>query len=585
MFKIETIDEYSPLGNSLQTINQNFSILDTRNCIYDADRDKYEGFFSQIESLSSKFINFTTKNQELSSTFKDTSNLVYNLQDYWLNPITLVYPRTFAQIANYQEIGTWLNNNFSNLAKNQVVKVQFIVKTFDDILMSNSRLEKFSVESLGTLANTYNLKIADIQNYIVLDNHVKTIIATISNILSRLLIKFQLKTYTDLEVLYNSFSVKRGVVSSNLLTTLSYTNLLLVWSFLLQYSLIRQRYINLSTLGIPAIPSNVISKFNTKNIYESFIGDFCFKNTGATWTFLPSCDRNVCLLDQCDDCYDSINVNALYSSDNNCKNTVKYVLRECENVEREPTVHVFNTSDTFVIPTGADYIEMYAWGARGGDDSGGLGASFLQIRRYGGGGSFAYGKYNVIEGDQYRVVCNEFGGAYYGIPNIAACPAGGGLAGVFYGGQAVTKNSYNRALIIAAGGGGAVSIYNSNQTTNYSADGYAADDIVNSGGSANMQGVDTYPNFIVHTKEVGGGGGGYRGGNVQSPAPGINSSAPGKGGTSFKASTVREGVIIKPVSDKTTANTGITMASELADVSNKGGVVIVVHYDTNFIIE
>jgi hypothetical protein len=585
MFKIQTIDEYSPLGNSLQTINQNFSILDTRNCIYDADRDKYDAFFSQIETLSSKFINFTTKNQELSSTFRVTSNLVHSLQDYWLNPITLVYPRTFAQIANYQEIVTWLNTNFSDLADNQVVKVQFIVKTFDDILLANSQLDKISVETLDALANTYNIKTVDIQNYIVLDNHVKTVIATISNILTRLLIKLELKTYTDLDTLYNSFGINRGVLSSNILTSLSYTNLLLVWSFLLQYNLIRQRYVDLSSLGISGIPSNVISKFNSKNIYESFIGDFCFKHIGNSWTFLPSCDRDVCLSDQCDDCYDPINVNALYSADNNCKSSAKYVLLECGTIKREPTVHVFDTSDTFVIPTGADYIEMYAWGARGGDDSGGLGASFLQIRRYGGGGSFAYGKYDVVEGEQYRVVCNEFGGARYNIPNVL-CPHGGGLAGVFYGGQAVTKNSYNRALIIAAGGGGAVSIYNSNQTTNYSADGYAADDSVNSGGSANMQGVDTYPNFIVHTKEVGGGGGGYRGGNVQSPAPGINSSAPGKGGTSFISSTVVAGDI-KFASGKTTANTDTdsSKASLLADASNKGGVVLVVYYNTNFIIE
>lgn len=583
MFKIQTIDEYSPLGNSLQTINQNFSILDTRNCIYDADRDKYDGFFTQIENLSSKFIQFSTKNQELSSTFRDTSNLVHSLQDYWLNPITLVYPRTFAQIANYQEIVTWLDTNFSNLADNQVVKVQFVVKTFDDILLANSQLDKISVETLDALANTYNIKTVDIQNYIVLDNHVKTVIATISNILTRLLIKLELKTYTDLDTLYNSFSIKRGVLSSNILTSLSYTNLLLIWSFLLQYNLIRQRYVDLSTLGISAIPSNVISKFNSKNIYESFIGDFCFKRIGTSWTFLPSCDRDVCLDDQCDDCYDPINVNALYSADNNCKSSAKYVLLECGTIEREPTIHVFDTSDTFVIPTGADYIEMYAWGARGGDDSGGLGSSFLQIRRYGGGGSFAYGKYDVVEGEQYRVVCNEFGGEYYGIPGIVACPAGGGLAGVFYGGQDVTKNSYNRALVIAAGGGGAVSIYNSTQTANYSSDGWAADSL-HSGGSANMQGVDTFPNFVLHTKEVGGGGGGYRGGNVQSPAPGTNNSAPGKGGTSYITSTVYDDDLIF-ASGKTTANTGITMASELADVSNKGGVVLVVHYNTNYIIE
>jgi hypothetical protein len=347
------------------------------------------------------------------------------------------------------------------------------------------------------------------------------------------------------------------------LTTLSYTNLLLVWSFLLQYNLIRQRYINLSTLGISAIPSNVISKFNSKNIYESFIGDFCFKHSGTSWSFLPSCDRDVCLSDQCDDCYDPVNVNTLYSADNTCKASTKYVLLECEAIEREPTIHVFEENQVFPIPTGAKTMKVKAWGARGGGDHSPESPSG-DIYIYGGGGGYSYAEFAVIEGTDYYIAYNSFGGA--GINNIVS--SAGGLCGVFIGNSAPTKFSYNRALIIAGGGGGAVADEDGLPSGQFLAGLPGNSTSGNSGGMSSMQGVagSGTPNA---DNETGAGGGGFRGGSAR------------KGGTGMiHASGINQ--IYTAGVGTATANTS---DPDYLLLTTGSGVVIEIEYETNFIIE
>ena len=562
MFKVNQINEYTPIGNSLTEINENFSILDTRTCLFEQQRPVFAELFTSIQSLSSRLDSFTTTTSSLSSELKGMSDLVYNMKDYWLNPITLVYPKSFSVVANYQEIQKWLDDNFSDLAPNQLVKVQFLIKSFDDQLLAGTQLEKIDIQTLNALSATYGIPTKDIQRYIVLDNHIKAMISIISNILNRLFIKLKVEKYSDLDVLIASCAIHRHILTSSLLSDISYTNLLIIWSYLQQYSMIKDEYLALKTLGMDSIPSNVTSKFNTKNVIETFFGTFCFLFNDSGWDYIPDCSRNICIVDSCSDCYDVIDVNNLYSGQQ-CKLGSKYVLLECDNIVKDNTKHVFRKSSVFKIPTGAKKMMVKSWGTHGGGDHSPEASGNPTIK--GGGGGFSYGEFDVVENTAYYVAVNEFAGT--GIPNIVS--DAGGLCGVFENSDNLTQYSYNRALIVAGGGGGAVADEDGLPSGMFLPGLPGNSGATNSGGNPTMKGTNGsgVPNA---NNELGSGGGGFRGGTHR------------KGGTGY-ISPVATNTMYLPGVGTTTANTGDSDYSLLN--STLGGVVIEIEYDTNFILE
>lgn len=553
MYKIQTIDEYDPLGNSLEVINNNFSIIDTRLCEYDKNRPIFDALFSSIRSLSGELSNFSTTIQENSSLLSDSANLVYNLKDYWLNPVTLMYPKTFSVLANYQEIENWLNETFPNYAPSQMFKVQFVVKSFDHLSLDGTALETFSTDTLDALSSPYNIKTVDIKRYIILDNHVKSVISSINNIFKRLDIKIPVNSYTDLDYIASTFTVHRQVLSSSKID-LSQDNLLVIWSFLAQYQLLRDEYLSLYTLGISTIPSNILLKFNVKNIVETFIGDFCFVFSDDAWRYVPSCSRDICANQYCDDCYDVLDVNGLYTG-TDCPLKAKYVLIECDSAVIPNTTHVFTESQTFTIPTGASKMYVKCWGSKADDENAIIGSDIA----YGGGGGYTYAEFDIIENTQYNILVNTFGG----IGSSGIVNSGGGLAGVFSGPTNVTKNSYNRALIIAGGGGGPVSDVNTLTNGNPGND-------VTSGTMTNMQGEAGYGSAPISIDETASGGGGYRGGSA------------GNGGSGYVSSAGSNSSIIAG-SGSSTANTSDDDYALLN--GNNGGVIIEIEYDINFILD
>lgn len=560
------IDSYNLLGNSRSELNQNFSDLDIRTCIYDNAKPTYEQLFTNISDLSARLSNFTSAVQSVSSDYINTSNLVYNLKDYWLTPVTLVYPLSFSVVANYQDIENWLNQNFLDIPTNQIYKIQFVVKSYSDSLLANTLLEKVSTETLDALSSTYGISTKNIQRFIVLDNIVKTIISSVKTILTRLFIKTQVDTASDLDVLISSCSIHKNVILSSVLTTIDYTNLLSIWSLLQQYSLVKDEYTALSELGINTIPGNVLARFNTKNIYEAVIGSFCYKYD-TKWSYIPDCSRNICLNTECSSCYDSIDVNNLYTTDD-CKIGSKYVLLECDSVVKDNTKHVFLSSQNFVIPTGGKRMYVKAWGCNGSGDHSPVAPG--DPKAYGGGGGYTYAEFDVLENTVYSIAVNKFGGA--GITGQIAI--GGGLAGVFEGSAALTNTAFNRALVVAGGGGGAVADEDATPSAMF-ANGLPGNstNANTSGGALTMSGINAAGSRNANNESAAGGGG-YRGGTRYGYR--------GKGGTGF-VNSVGENPVI-------TAGTGISMAnqsdSDYSLISPVfGGVVIEIEYETNFILE
>lgn len=334
MSNIQEIDIYNSIGNSIDIINKNFQLFNNRMCYIDKARSELKILFSNI-NFSTPSINglITTVNSN-SALWRDTASLVYNTKGYWLEPVTLMYQKTFSVIANFAEIETWLDNTFSinTFTQNQILKVSYIVKNYDPSIINNTPLPNTTTASLDTLAAAYNQNTNDIQSYFSYFNHITSIIATINNIIKRSIqnIGLLIEPTNNVKAIqyFNSFSIFKNILSSNKLINFSQSDLRLIYSYLYQLVLINNLYQTLVDKGIPNIPATILNKFNLQKIYETFIGSFCFHlNNNNLWEYIPSCNIDFCVDQKCN-CYDFIDVNSLYKN-RGCPFPIKYDLVSC----------------------------------------------------------------------------------------------------------------------------------------------------------------------------------------------------------------------------------------------------------------
>lgn len=182
-----------------------------------------------------------------------------------------------------------------------------------------------------------------------------------------------------------------------------------------------------------------------------------------------------------------------------------------------------NTLQTYIVPGGTAYIDVYLWG------SGGAQHGPLSIR--GGSGGFVSGRINAVADSRYYIIVggnvsnglNSGGGAPGG-------PRGGGFSGIF----SSTSPTQGTALAIAGGGGG--SGYNGN---GFGGGGGFPNGLGGSpggGGGTQLAGGTSSANAgaalqggagLGGDNAGGGGGGGYFGGGA-----GVSQNA-GGGGSSF----------------------------------------------------
>ncbi len=330
---ITNIDIYSPIGNGLENINSNFQFLNTRLCNVSQDTARYDRLFTEIGLLTGGISDLHTRLGTNSSLWVDTATIVHNVSGYWLEPITLMYENTFNTLANYEEVENWLTDTFGSTTFNskQILKVNYVVKNFDPDALDGYPLENVSVEVLDALAASYNKQTYDIQKFITYRNHVGAIISLINNILQIInRLDLTVNEVEDLDEIFGSFSIFRRRLSSSILTGVSDYYLKVIYSTLTQWNTIKDQYNILVDSGIPSIPSSVLLRFNTQNIYGTFIGSFCFLFNASTnkWEYIPDCSINFCVDDYCTDCYGYVDPNTLYD-DNNCKLNARYVLSAC----------------------------------------------------------------------------------------------------------------------------------------------------------------------------------------------------------------------------------------------------------------
>ena len=360
---MKSIDQFLAAGNTLKNINYYMSSINVDLCNNLQNAYALSPFFTSIQNFSASFNDLTKIIKSLSANWVDASSLTYNLSGYWLEPITLVYEKTFNLAANINEIETWLDTNFaSSFAANQILKVSSGVKNYSPDSLNNTFLpSSVSTDYLNGLANAYNQKLSDINRYLSLKNHIASFISILNNIFKQLGKKeYLIDNEGQMTTFYNSFTIFNNTLSSTLLLDIVQEKLLLIYSYLSQYILIKDDYDRLIELGINTIPINILTAINTQNVFITYFVDFCFSQINGKWKYIPDCRIKFCANQYCYDCYEYIDPNSVYDR-SSCPLNSKYQLTTCDGDVYLVGNSLFKTYKNQYIDIIIDNVEVKAF--------------------------------------------------------------------------------------------------------------------------------------------------------------------------------------------------------------------------------
>ena len=332
MSTLTELTEYTPIGNTLEDINRNFHLMNNRVCVLQQTINKWQNFSDTINSIKNdqnSQKSFLDKNAQ---RFTDTSNIVFNAQDFWKEPISIVYGPGFATVGNYVDALGWLNTLFPapNFINNQHVRLEFLIKTYDPTIMNNYPIGELSYTSLTAIANSYGHLIKDITDYICITNQMNTVVNSINAIIVRNKRQDLVVTTPDqLLLIYNDIVFTNNAFSStSLLTDFPIDDIQLIYSLLDQYyTLFLPKQTTLLSVATD-IPSDVLTMFDNKLIYTNFIFHFTFVNNGGKWQYIPNILESVPQIVNCNSCYGFVDLDKLYT-DRNCKYAATFALIEC----------------------------------------------------------------------------------------------------------------------------------------------------------------------------------------------------------------------------------------------------------------
>lgn len=127
------IDQNLCLGNTLNTINYNFSSLQISLSGLERYNNDWYNLYTIFSSYSAKWIRTATNIQTFSAKWIDTTTTVNSLSSRWGKSFTLYYPtminintwNSYSTSVKNSVIVTWLNNFFkaSEYASDQIVEV------------------------------------------------------------------------------------------------------------------------------------------------------------------------------------------------------------------------------------------------------------------------------------------------------------------------------------------------------------------------------------------------------------------------------------------------------------------------------
>lgn len=332
---IEQISEYEYLGNSLYKFNSNMNELNVRYDLLYSDKERWNSLSNTLMSLSSKLVNFSNSMESNSSIWKQTASLVFNVKGYWEEPIMVVYNETFDYAANYLEIENWLNDNFNpvEFSPNQILRCDFLCKNYSSEMLEGYRLNDFDPYSVEALSKTYHTTSKKVYTYLGLVNQLNAVITLINFFLTKnnkkTLIVDKIKDLSAYAQ-YTTYNKTENLFKSSILNTFSDIDLKFFNSYVYQYNMIYTTYKKYEKIS--ETPTDVLKKFELKDISITNGGNFFYKIINGKWTYYPYTHIEFCSNDICGDCYDKININELYSDKRYCFIGSRYTLTLCDNV-------------------------------------------------------------------------------------------------------------------------------------------------------------------------------------------------------------------------------------------------------------
>lgn len=330
---MKTLSKYEYLGNSLVKINENFNEMNVRVDNLYSEKQKWDGFFTLIQSISSNIQHFVNTIPGLTGNWKETSDLVYNVKGFWEEPILVVYPKTFNMVGNYLEVQTFLNENFScdNFSPTQLLKCDFLCKNYNP---DKFQLTPYIGEKRPTLeayAKQYSVTIEEVYSYLSYLNQIKSV----TNVLNSLFLKVSQRDlvvadWRDVQQYENyvSYDYTKNEFFSTEVDMEQY-DLKFFYSYIVQYKSIYTKLNNYISKKIDTIPQFILDQFTNRSIEVFIGGTFYFKNINNSWELFPYYGNEYCAGSYCFDCYSSINVNDLYNYEKPCYNSFEYLLDEC----------------------------------------------------------------------------------------------------------------------------------------------------------------------------------------------------------------------------------------------------------------
>jgi hypothetical protein len=337
---IETINEYDYLGNGLEKINSNWKELNIRLDNLYSSTPKWNSFATTFRNLSANLQSVQTLVQTASSDWRRASSLVFNVKNFWQEPVLICYKKTFNCISNWLEIQTWLNSNFpaSNFVEEQNIICEYLCTNYAIESIEGTFTPQYNEKLLNSLALNYSTTAKNVFLFLGFENQMNALVKCFNLLLHKynktdLLIEnySDIATFNITGLVY--FDINSNSFVSEELSNFNQTDLIFFHSYCKQYEIIYKNYSTYAKGIEGIIPRNILNQFVPLNLNINNAGQFIFKNVNGQWTYREYTGLNFCALDVCSDCYDYIDPNSLYK-DKDCFR-YKYILTECEYYDPE----------------------------------------------------------------------------------------------------------------------------------------------------------------------------------------------------------------------------------------------------------
>jgi hypothetical protein len=147
--KIEDISEFECMGDSLSTINYNFSAIETFLCNFVLSAEDWDALYDTTNELSGGWQDAYEVVNELSGGWNSAYLTVGELSSFWLDPITIIYPSASAiDSTHVPTVCSFVATNFpaSGYLENQ----EFYVYTFEYETIVGSEVRTYKASAPGS---------------------------------------------------------------------------------------------------------------------------------------------------------------------------------------------------------------------------------------------------------------------------------------------------------------------------------------------------------------------------------------------------------------------------------------------------